>query len=132
MRPKISVIVPFFYEEQNVVSLLAEIRAVCDGLGKRYEGIFVNDGSTDATGRRLDEVAKGWPEAKTFHFQSNHGQAAALYFGMKRAAGEILVTLDGDGQNDPANISGGGAGSSNASRSSSLSSNSAASSRSSS
>ena len=68
MRPKISVIVPFFNEEQNVVSLLAEIRAVCHGLGKPYEGIFVNDGSTDATGRRLDEVAKGWPEAKTLRF----------------------------------------------------------------
>jgi glycosyltransferase involved in cell wall biosynthesis len=60
---------------------------------KPSEGIFVNDGSTDATGHRLDEVAKGWPEAKTFHFQSNHGQAAALCFGMRRAAGEILVTL---------------------------------------
>ena len=73
-------------------------------LGKPYEGIFVNDGSRDATGRRLDEVAKSWPEAKTFHFLSNHGQAAALFFGMKQAAGEILVTLDGDGQNDPADI----------------------------
>ena len=59
MGPKISVIVPFFNEEQNVASLLAEIRVVCHGLGKPYEGIFVNDGSTDAAGRRLDEVAKG-------------------------------------------------------------------------
>jgi glycosyltransferase involved in cell wall biosynthesis len=101
MRPSISIVVPFFNEEQNVAPLLAEIRAVCDGLGKPYEGIFVNDGSRDATGRRLDEVAKSWPEAKTFHFLSNHGQAAALFFGMKQAAGEILVTLDGDGQNNP-------------------------------
>ena len=104
MRPSISIVVPFFNEEQNVAPLLAEIRAVCDGLGKPYEGIFVNDGSRDATGRRLDEAAKSWPEAKTFHFLSNHGQAAALFFGMKQAAGEILVTLDGDGQNDPADI----------------------------
>ncbi len=104
MRPGISIVVPFFNEEQNVAPLLAEIRAVCDGLGKPYEAIFVNDGSRDATGRRLDEVAKSWPEAKTFHFLSNYGQAAALFFGMKQAAGEILVTLDGDGQNDPADI----------------------------
>ena len=104
MSPSISIVVPFFNEEPNVAPLLAEIRAVCDGLGKPYEAIFVNDGSKDATGLLLDEVAKSWPEAKTFHFLSNHGQAAALFFGMKQAAGEILVTLDGDGQNDPADI----------------------------
>ena len=104
MRPSISIVVPFSNEEQNVAPLLAEIRAVCDGLGKPYEGIFVNDGSRDAAARRLDEVANSWPEAKTFHFLSNHGQAAAFFFGMKQAAGEILVTLDGDGQNDPADI----------------------------
>ena len=84
--------------------LLAEIRAVCDTLGKTYEAIFVNDGSTDATGRRLDAATKDWPEARPLHFKLNHGQAAALFVGMKQAAGEILVTLDGDGQNDPADI----------------------------
>jgi dolichol-phosphate mannosyltransferase len=104
MTPKISIVVPFFNEEGNVTQLLAEIRAVCDALGQSYEAIFVNDGSKDATGQRLDEAANGWPEAKPFHFLSNHGQAAALFFGMKKAAGEILVTLDGDGQNDPSDI----------------------------
>ena len=71
-------VVPFFNEEENVTPLLAEIRAVCDALGQSYEAIFVNDGSKDATGRPLDEAAKGWSEAKPFHFLSNHGQAAAL------------------------------------------------------
>jgi glycosyltransferase involved in cell wall biosynthesis len=104
MKPKISIVVPFFNEEENVLPLLADIRAVCEALGQSYEAIFVNDGSKDATGRRLDEAANGWPEAKPFHFLSNHGQAAALFFGMKRAAGEVIVTLDGDGQNDPADI----------------------------
>jgi dolichol-phosphate mannosyltransferase len=104
MRPRISIIVPFFNEEENVVPLLTELRAVCNTVGQPYEGIFVNDGSQDATGWRLDEAAKGWPEARTFHFRSNHGQAAALFFGMKQAAGEVLVTLDGDRQNDPADI----------------------------
>ena len=89
---------------RNVASLLVEIRAVRDAFGQSYEAIFVNDGSKDATGRRLNEAARGWPESKTFHFRSDHGQAAALFFGMKQAAGEILVTLDGDGQNDPADI----------------------------
>jgi dolichol-phosphate mannosyltransferase len=101
---QISIVVPFFNEEENVFPLLAELRATCDGIGKTYEGIFVNDGSTDETGLRLDEAAKSWPEARTFHFCRNYGQAAALFFGMKHAAGEIVVTLDGDGQNDPADI----------------------------
>jgi dolichol-phosphate mannosyltransferase len=104
MTPKISIVVPFFNEEENVKPLLKELRAVCDSVGRAYEGIFVNDGSRDATGSKLDEVAMSWPEARTFHFQSNHGQAAALFFGMKQATGEILITLDGDGQNDPADI----------------------------
>ena len=104
MKPKISIVVPFFNEEENVVPLLRELRIVCDTLGQPYEGIFINDGSQDATGCRLDEAAKSWPEARIIHFRSNHGQAAALFFGMKQAAGEVLVTLDGDGQNDPADI----------------------------
>jgi dolichol-phosphate mannosyltransferase len=104
MTPEVSIIVPFFNEEENVVPLLTEVRRVCDGIGNAYEGIFVNDGSQDGTGRKLDQVTEGWPQAKTFHFLSNYGQAAALFFGMKQAAGEVLVTLDGDGQNDPADI----------------------------
>jgi glycosyltransferase involved in cell wall biosynthesis len=101
---QISIVVPFFNEEKNVSPLLTEIRAICGAIGKTYEGIFVNDGSTDETGQRLDEAARSWPEIRTFHFCRNHGQAAALFFGMKQATGEILVTLDGDGQNDPADI----------------------------
>ena len=84
--------------------MLAEIRAACDVLGNAYEAIFVNDGSTDATERRLDAATKDWPEATPIHCQMNNGQAAALFVGMKQATGEILVTLDGDGQNDPADI----------------------------
>ena len=104
MKPKLSIVVPFYNEEENVAPLLAEIRAVCDTLGKTYEAIFVNDGSTDATGRRLNAATKDWPEARPLHSKLNHGQAAALFVGMKQATGEILVTLDGDGQNDPADI----------------------------
>jgi dolichol-phosphate mannosyltransferase len=104
MKPKISIVVPFFNEEENVRSVLGEIRAVCEALGQSYEAILVDDGSKDATGGRLDETAKSWPEAKAFHFLSNHGQAAALFFGLKQAAGEIFIALDGDGQNDPADI----------------------------
>ena len=102
--PKLSILVPFFNEEENVGPLLAEIRTVCNTLGQAYEAIFVNDGSTDGTGRRLNEATRDWPEARPLHSRVNHGQAAALFAGIKRATGEILVTLDGDGQNDPSDI----------------------------
>ncbi len=104
MMPEISIVVPFFNEEENVMPLLKELRVVCDTLGRTYEGIFVDDGSRDRTRSKLDAMAGSWPQARTFHFRSNHGQAAALFFGMKQAAGQIIVTLDGDGQNDPADI----------------------------
>ena len=79
MRPKVSILVPFFNEEENVAPLLAEVRRVCDTLGHPYEAIFVNDGSTDATGRRLIEATKNWPQAKSLHSHTNHGQAAAAH-----------------------------------------------------
>jgi dolichol-phosphate mannosyltransferase len=104
MKPAVSILVPFFNEEDNVDPLLTEIRAVCDTLEHTYEAIFINDGSTDDTGRRLAEATENWPQAKSLHTSANNGQAAALYFGMKLAAGDIVVTLDGDGQNDPADI----------------------------
>ena len=104
MKPAISILIPFFNEEENVAPLLAELRAVCDTLGPAYEAIFVNDGSTDSTERRLVEAIENWPQARSLHLNFNNGQAAALYFGMKLAAGDIVVTLDGDGQNDPADI----------------------------
>ena len=101
---ELSVVIPFYNEQENVAVLLAEVRGVCDALGRSYEAVLVNDGSSDGTGACLDEEAKKWPQARIIHFVSNHGQAAALFHGLKRATGEIVVTLDGDGQNDPADI----------------------------
>jgi len=101
---EVSIVIPFYNEQENVAVLLGEVRGVCAGLGRTYEAVLVNDGSTDDTGMCLDEEAKKWPQARIFHFAENHGQAAALYFGLQRATGDILVTLDGDGQNDPADI----------------------------
>ncbi len=104
MTLQVSIVIPFFNEEDNVASLLAEVRATCESLGRTCEAVFVNDGSRDQTGARLDEAARAWSAARVFHFASNQGQAAALLFGMKQASGGIIVTLDGDGQNDPADI----------------------------
>lgn len=77
---------------------------VLDGHGQPYEVIAVNDGSRDTTGAVLAGLAANWPELRCFSFAGNHGQSAGLLFGFSRARGRIIVTLDGDGQNDPADI----------------------------
>lgn len=96
--------IPFFDEEENVPSLLAELREVCEGLQLRAEVIAVNDGSRDGTGPQLDRWAAEWPAVRPIHFVKNQGQAAALYHGLHRCRGDVVVTLDGDGQNDPHDI----------------------------
>jgi len=99
---KYSVVVPVFNEEGNVVSLHGEIVEVMKGLEKEYEIIFVNDGSEDGTQEKL----LGLSPIKIIEFRKNCGQSAALDAGIEAARGEILITLDGDGQNDPLDIPG--------------------------
>ncbi len=94
--PSLSVIVPFFNEEENVTEVLAEIRAAQPGA----EIIAVNDGSTDRTG----ELIAAFPDVRHLSFPRNLGQSAAFYHGLHAARGDICVMMDGDGQNDPADI----------------------------
>lgn len=96
----ISVIVPVFNEEENVAALHAEILEVMQKIVKPFEIIFVNDGSGDKTG----EILKTLHPLTTITFRKNFGQTAALDAGIKQATGEYIVMLDGDGQNDPADI----------------------------
>jgi glycosyltransferase involved in cell wall biosynthesis len=100
----VSVVIPFFDEEESAPPLLAELRPVLDRLGRPYEVLVVNDGSRDATGEALRVAAAGWPEARVLELARNQGQASALLCGLHAARGGVLVTLDGDGQNDPADI----------------------------
>ena len=102
--PSISVVVPVFNEQDNVRPLALEIIAVLDRLGEPYEILFVNDGSTDATAARLLEVRADHPELRVVELDSNFGEASALSAGLHQARGDVVVTLDGDGQNDPADI----------------------------
>jgi glycosyltransferase involved in cell wall biosynthesis len=102
--PSISVVVPVFNEEDNVRPLALEIIAVLNAIGEPYEVLFVNDGSTDATAERLLEVAAEHRQLRVVELDGNFGEASALSAGMHQARGEIVVTLDGDGQNDPADI----------------------------
>ena len=96
--PALSVIVPLFNEEENVPILQAELMAALSGLD--YEIIFVDDGSVDQTVQR---IALG-PTIRLVQFERNAGQSAAIYAGLQSARGTTAVLIDGDLQNDPADI----------------------------
>ena len=102
--PKLSVIVPFYNEEDSIKPMHAAIVAAVDPLRIPYEMVFVDDGSKDATAAMADEIARGDPRVRFVKFRRNYGQTAAMAAGIEYARGEILVTMDGDLQNDPADI----------------------------
>jgi dTDP-4-amino-4,6-dideoxygalactose transaminase len=103
-RPQLSLVVPFYNEESSIRALYHEMREVTDGLGQNCEFVLVNDGSQDCTGAILDEIARKDPRVRVVHLPSNQGEAAALSAGFQQARGRVVVTLDGDGQNDPYDI----------------------------
>ena len=94
-------VVPVFNEEENVELLYKETKDALEKLAKDYEIIFVDDGSTDKTYSQLKKLSP----LTIIKFRTNSGQSAALDAGIKQARGEIIFTLDGDGQNDPADFS---------------------------
>lgn len=100
-RKELSIVVPLYNEEGNVKKLHGRIISACQNLRKNFEIIFVDDGSTDKT---ADECKKLSP-LKFIQFRKNFGQTAAFDAGIKEARGEIIITMDGDLQNDPADIS---------------------------
>lgn len=102
MKPLVSVVVPFYNEEDNVDPLLGRIETIFETLPDYdYECLFVNDGSVDGTRARIDAAKERNPRVRPIHLASNRGQSAALVAGMRRAKGEYILTLDGDLQNDP-------------------------------
>ena len=99
-NPSVSVIVPVRNEAENIAPLVAEIAAAL--AGRAFEVIYVNDGSTDGTEAELTRLKAQYPWLRQIRHARSCGQSAALRSGMWAARGPILVTLDGDGQNDPA------------------------------
>jgi dolichol-phosphate mannosyltransferase len=101
VEPAVSVVVPVRNEENNIGPLIDEIDTA---LGKQwsYEIIYVNDGSSDATGERLLERMKTRSNLRQIRHEKSAGQSAAVRTGVRAARGNIVVTLDGDGQNNPA------------------------------
>ncbi len=100
----ISVTVPICNEAGNIEPLYERVRATMEKLGRPWELLLINDGSTDDTEKLLNSVADRDPRVKVIHFRRNFGQTAAMMAGFDHAKGDIIVPMDGDLQNDPADI----------------------------
>jgi len=101
---EISVVVPVYNEEGNLPVLIPKLLEVLKGLGRSYEMIFVDDGSSDGSRRVLREMASQYPFIRVLRLKENRGLSTALVAGMREARGEKIVTLESDLQNDPADI----------------------------
>ena len=100
----LSVVVPLFNEEESVVPLHRAISDAMSSLDRSYEILFVDDGSRDRTFEIAKGLAQDDPNLKVLRFRSNSGQTPAMVAGIERARGDIVVTMDGDLQNDPTDI----------------------------
>jgi len=101
---EISVVVPVYNEEGNLPRLIPKLIGVLKSLGRSWEMIFVDDGSTDGSTKILRDMASEHPSLRVVRFRENRGLSTALVAGMREARGEIIVTLDSDLQNDPGDI----------------------------
>lgn len=99
----LAVVVPVHNEAENIRPLIEEISAALDGV-TNYEIVYVNDGSTDTTADMLTEMMAEQPRLSVFKHEQACGQSAAVATGIKHARATFIATLDGDGQNDPADI----------------------------
>ena len=104
MIEKISYVIPVFNEEENLGKLHAEISRVAGSLPYPYQVLFVDDCSTDGSLEVIRDLAAAHPEVAYVAFARNAGQSAALYAGFQHASGDVVVTMDADLQNDPADL----------------------------
>ena len=100
----VSIVIPIYNEEENVRILHSSIKEVMDKLGKDYEIIFVDDGSSDSTFEILRTIHDEHPRAKVIKFRGNFGQSADMAAGFDAARGDVVFAMDGDLQNDPTDI----------------------------
>jgi glycosyltransferase involved in cell wall biosynthesis len=103
-QPKLSIIVPFYNEEENIGRMYAAIVSAVAPLAVPFEMIFVDDGSRDGTPDLARQIARGDARVRLVRFRRNCGQTPAMAAGIAHARGEILLTMDGDLQNDPRDI----------------------------
>src|SRR5919202_4933304 len=103
--PEVSVVVPIYNEASSLPELHRRTVAALEELGRPYELIFVDDGSGDGTFAELERLHEADPRVRVVRFKRNFGQHPAMHAGLARARGDILVTMDGDLQNAPEDIS---------------------------
>jgi dolichol-phosphate mannosyltransferase len=102
-EPELAVVVPVKNEQDNILSLIGEIHAALDGVAE-FEVIYVDDGSDDRTPQKLAEAKAAFPRLRAVRHRESCGQSQAVATGVKAARARFIATLDGDGQNDPADI----------------------------
>jgi glycosyltransferase involved in cell wall biosynthesis len=102
--PEITIVLPSYNEEENLAPIIQEFCQVLDPTGRPYEILVVDDGSTDGTAARLSALAQTIPTLRFQRHTTNFGQSAAILTGYCKARGEIVVTMDADMQNDPADL----------------------------
>jgi len=104
MSGRVSIVIPIYNESENVDELVSRIDQALSPAGLDFEAILVDDGSADGTGEQLAALATTRPWLKPIYLARNYGQSTAMQAGFDAAQGEVIVTLDGDLQNDPADI----------------------------
>ena len=97
----LSIVIPLYNEEESVDALYEEVTAAAESLDRDYELLLVDDGSRDATRAKLRALCERDPRVKAVFFRRNYGQTAAIQAGFDHARGKVVITLDGDLQNDP-------------------------------
>lgn len=102
--PEVSIVIPLFNEADNILPLYHALKLSMDKSGRTWEVIFIDDGSTDATYRILKDIHEQYAGVCIIRLRRNFGQTAAMAAGFDRARGELIVSMDGDFQNDPQDI----------------------------
>jgi glycosyltransferase involved in cell wall biosynthesis len=100
----LSVVIPVFNERDALESLLGEVQETCASMGRRWEVVWVDDGSSDGSTEVLERLARDHQDVRLVRLTRNFGKSAALRAGFEQTRGEVVVTLDGDGQDDPSEI----------------------------
>lgn len=100
----LSVIVPVYNEEESLLALYEQIKEACEAFGETFEILFVDDGSSDRTPELLTELHQRDGRVRIIYFRKNYGQTAAMAAGFALSKGNIVVSMDGDLQNDPSDI----------------------------
>ena len=100
----LSVIIPCLNEKESLPGLIGEIDAACEGLGMDWEIVVVDDGSTDGTLEAVEALSESNPHVGVVRLRRNFGKSVALATGFKVTRGDVVITIDGDGQDDPADI----------------------------